>query len=136
MPTDVMTAKQSDGQANDAEHTRPGEVYRPNVDIVELPHELLVQADVPGLCGEEIDINFEDGTLTLHGRAKPRNSDDADYLLREYGVGDFYRTFRVSQDIDPSKISAECRDGVLTLRLPKSEAAKPRKIQVQAAHAG
>jgi HSP20 family molecular chaperone IbpA len=126
-----MTAKQTNGQDDQTEYTRTGQVYRPNVDIMELPHELLVHADMPGLCGEDIDINFEDGTLTIHGRVKPRQTDETDFLLREYGVGDFYRTFRVSEEIDPSQITAECRDGVLTLHLPKSEAAKPRKIQVQ-----
>jgi HSP20 family protein len=132
MATDAITAKQTNGQdGQEAEHTRTGQVYRPNVDILELPHELLVHADVPGLCGEDIDINFEDGMLTIHGRVKARQSDDTDYLLCEYGVGDFYRTFRVSEEIDSLKITAECRDGVLTLHLPKSEAAKPRKIQVQ-----
>jgi HSP20 family molecular chaperone IbpA len=131
MSTEAMTAKQANGHEDQTEHTRTGPVYRPNVDILELPHELLVHADVPGLCGEEIDINFEDGTLTIHGRVKSRQADDADFLLREYGVGDFYRTFRVSEEIDPSQITAECRNGVLTLHLPKSEAAKPRKIQVQ-----
>jgi HSP20 family protein len=130
MSTETMTAKQ-DGHEEQAEYTRTGPVYRPNVDILELPNELLVHADVPGLRGEDIDINFEDGTLTLHGRVKSRQPSGTEFLSREYGVGDFYRTFRVSEEIDPAKITAECRDGVLTLHLPKSEAAKPRKIQVQ-----
>jgi len=129
--TDTMTAKQTDGQEDQTEHTRSGQVYRPNVDIMELPQELFVHADVPGLCGEDIDINFEDGTLTIHGRVKSRQPAETDFLLREYGVGDFYRTFRISEEIDPSKVTAECRDGVLTLHLPKSEAAKPRRIQVR-----
>jgi HSP20 family protein len=135
MTTETMTAKQTNGHEDQTEYTRTGPVYRPNVDILELPDELLVHADVPGLCGDEIDINFEDGTLAIHGRVKSRQADGTDFLLREYGVGDFYRTFRVSEEIDPSKITAECRDGVLVLRLPKSEAVKPRKIQVQTRNA-
>jgi HSP20 family protein len=55
----------------------------------------------------------------------------ADFLLREYGVGDNCRTFRISEQIDPSRISAELPDGVPTLHLPKAETAKPRKIKVE-----
>jgi HSP20 family protein len=52
-------------------------------------------------------------------------------LLREYGIGDYRRTFRVSEQIDASRISAQYRHGVLTLRLPKAERARPRKIKVE-----
>ncbi len=60
-----------------------------------------------------------------------RQSEQTRYLLREYGVGDFYRTFRVGEQVDASRIAAEFVDGVLTLHLPKVDAAKPRKIAVQ-----
>ena len=115
-----------------AESTRSGYCFRPNVDILERADELIVQADVPGARGEEIDIDFEDGLLTIHARVAERQPADTQYLRREYGVGDFYRTFRISEAVDASQISAECADGVLTLHLPKSEAARPRKIAVKA----
>lgn len=115
-----------------AEHTRGGPYYRPNVDIFELADELVVQADVPGAKSDDIDIHFEDGSLTIHARVTQRQSSELEYVRREYGVGDFYRTFRVSEQIDSTRISAEFRDGVLTLHLPKVEAVKPRKIQVKA----
>jgi HSP20 family protein len=55
----------------------------------------------------------------------------AEYLRQEYGVGDFYRNFAISTEIDSEKISAEYRDGVLTVRLPKQERAKPRRIAIK-----
>jgi len=115
-----------------AEHTRSGAYYRPNVDIAETKDELIVQADVPGATSDSIDIHFEDGTLTLLAQVRPRQQGNVEYLAREYGVGDYYRTFQVSEAIDASKISAEYADGVLTLHLPKAEAVKPRKISVKA----
>ena len=116
---------------NGAERTRDGRYYRPNVDILELPDELLLVADMPGVKSDEIDIRFEDGELTLYGPAATRQAAETNYLLMEYGVGDFYRTFRVSEQVDAAKIRAEYSDGVLMLHLPKVEAAKPRKIKVK-----
>ena len=114
-----------------AEHTRSGRYYRPNVDILEQADELIVLADMPGASGDAIDIHFEDGNLTIHAKVEPRQDEKTEYLVREYGVGDFYRTFRISEAIDASKITAEYADGVLALRLPKAEEAKPRKIAVK-----
>jgi HSP20 family protein len=114
------------------EQTWSGQCYRPDVDILEEQEELLVVADMPGLASDKLDIRFEDGSLTIHGRVPADRVQSERMLLREYGVGDYYRTFRISEQIDSKRISAEYRDGVLRLHLPKSEAAKPRKIPVEA----
>ena len=114
------------------ERTRSGCCYRPNVDILEAPDELLVLADVPGAKNDAIDVKFEDGTLEIHAAVAARHDDHHDCLLGEYPVGDYYRSFQVSEDIDAARISAEYADGVLTLHLPKAEAVKPRKIAVNA----
>lgn len=105
--------------------------FRPNVDILERPDELTVLADMPGTCAQDVDIQFENGTLTLHGKVKDRNPQETGYVFQEYGVGDFHRTFQVSEIIDVTRISAEYKDGVLILHLPKTEAVKPRKIAVK-----
>ena len=97
---------------------------------------MLVLADLPGTRHDQIDIEFENGSLTIHAKVAQRRPENSAYLLREFGVGDFYRTFRVSEQVDPARISAEYRDGVLYLHLPKSEAAKPRKITVEPARLG
>jgi len=115
------------------EPTRPGRCYRPNVDILERDDELLVLADVPGAGRESINVKFEDGTLEIHAVVPARQDEGQDYLIQEYGVGDYYRTFQVSEAIDAEKISAAYADGVLTLRLPKAEAVKPRRIPVSTA---
>lgn len=118
-------------EVESAERTRSGRFYRPNCDIVETEDELLVRADVPGATGEEIAVKFEEGMLSIHAPVAPRQGEDTEYLLHEYGVGDYYRTFQVSEAVDASRISAEYVDGVLTLHLPKAEAAKPRRISVK-----
>jgi HSP20 family protein len=114
------------------EQTRCGPCYRPNVDILEKDDELIVRADVPGAVAGKVDVDFADGILSVYAPVDGSRADERAYLAQEFGVGDYYRSFRVSQEIDPSRIGAECADGVLTLHLPKAEAVKPRKISVQA----
>jgi HSP20 family protein len=116
-----------------AERTRGGQLYRPYVDIVETSEELALTVDMPGVKSEAIAIDFEDGILTIQGKVEPRYGENVDFLLREYGIGDFHRTFRVSEQVNAAGIHAECADGVLVVHLPKVEAAKPRKIEVKAA---
>ena len=115
-----------------AESTHGGNTYVPPVDIIERDDELLLVADVPGANADGININYERGELTLAARVQPRRNPETDDLLCEYGVGDYVRTFRVGEAIDASKIEAEVSNGVLTLHLPKAEAAKTRKIAVRA----
>ncbi len=120
---------QKEAHGGEVEATRAGRYYRPNVDIVELADELVLFADTPGARGDAIDVHYENGELTVRAPVEPRQT-DASYLLREYGVGGYVRTFRVGEQIDASRISAEYADGVLKLRLPKAEAVRPRKIAV------
>ena len=115
----------------DAERTRAECCFRPAVDILESDEELLLHADVPGAASDGIDVQFEDGLLTVYAKTTPRH-EDVEFLVREYGIGDYYRTFRVHEAVDAERISAQLADGVLTVRLPKAAAAKPRKIAIQA----
>ncbi len=118
-------------QPADVENTHSGQCYVPAVDIVERADELVLTADVPGAAADGIDIRYEDGELRIHAPVKPRGNGDRRYLLNEYGIGDYYRSFRIGQSIDAARIAAECVDGVLTLHLPKVEAVKPRRIAVK-----
>lgn len=116
-----------------SERTRSRQTFRPNVDIVERAEELLVRADMPGTTAGDVDIQYENGTLTLFGKVADRQPEERQLLTQEYGVGDFLRTFEVSEAVDAERISAEFSDGVLTLHLPKTEKVKPRKISVRLA---
>jgi HSP20 family protein len=113
-----------------AERNRDVRVYRPRVDILETAEELTVVADVSGVESDAIDVDFDDGVLTIQGKVEPRYGEKTSFLLNEYGLGDFYRTFRISDQINVGGIHAECAGGVLRVHLPKAESAKPRKIAV------
>jgi HSP20 family molecular chaperone IbpA len=104
--------------------------FKPRVDIVETDAELLLYADLPGALPYDIDLNFEQGELTLRAKVKPRSTKDRD-VFSEYEVGDFYRAFQVSELIDSSKIDAEFKNGVLTVHLPKQQAAQPQRVPIR-----
>ncbi len=112
------------------ESTRGGVSFTPRVDIYEVENELTVYADVPGVRSGDIDLRFERGELVLHGRVQPRHPDQ-DFVLQEYEEGDFYRAFAVHESIDAGRISAECKNGVLIVHLPKTEKARPKQIKVR-----
>ena len=105
--------------------------FAPQVDMLETQDEFRVYVDLPGAVADNVEVQFEDGVLTLHACVPPRQEPDAEYLLREYSVGDYHREFRVGEGVDAAQIAAECRDGVLTLHLPKSPAARQRRIAVR-----
>jgi HSP20 family protein len=104
--------------------------YLPDCDIYETDEAMTFEVEMPGVKPADLSVQFERGVLTLHGRVdKPV---ERRLLLNEYGVGDYYRRFEVEMEVDAEHISAELRDGVLTLRLPKAQAVRPRKIEVKA----
>jgi len=106
-------------------------VFTPPVDIIEQKDSLVLMLDMPGVEPTDIDIQLENGLLTVHGKVEPRERQGLDYLRCEYGTGDYYRTFTVGDGIDAQRIEAECKNGVVKVNLPKSEALKPRKITVK-----
>jgi HSP20 family protein len=114
-----------------AERTWSGRYYTPSVDILESEGELTLLADMPGVAAGDVDIRFENGELSIHGKVASHRDADLRYLLLEYEEGSYYRSFRISETIDAERISADYRDGVLMLHLPKAERAKPRKITVK-----
>jgi HSP20 family molecular chaperone IbpA len=123
-------SKQEQSDVATVERTRGGLTYTPRTDIWETDEELLLYVDMPGVAGGDIDIQFENRELRIHGKVAPRH-EGISFIYGEYGIGDFYRTFTIGETIDAEKISADQKDGVLTLHLPKTEAVKPRRIEVK-----
>ena len=116
---------------------RPGSLeegmqWRPSADIVENDNEYVIKADLPEVKKEDIEIRVENGVLTLAGERRVEKSVDGEKEhRRETFYGRFARSFSLPDDVDTNKISAECRDGVLKVHLPKSEAKKPKSIEVK-----
>jgi HSP20 family protein len=110
--------------------THEGRYFEPPVDIYETEDALTLTADVPGALGEEIQTDLKDNLLTVTARVRPL---DAKWrpLYQEFESGHYVRQFRLGQQIDQGKISAQLKDGVLTLTLPKAERAKARRIEVK-----
>jgi HSP20 family molecular chaperone IbpA len=128
LTTQEREREQTDGAA--VERTCGSKTYSPRIDIWEAPDELVLYADMPGVPAGNVDIQFENRELTIHGKVPPRH-ENVEFLYGEYGVGDYYRTFAIGETVDAARISAEMQHGVLTLRLPKTEAVRPRRIEVR-----
>ena len=111
------------------ERTRGGVTYVPRFDIVETEDELTLFGDLPGVTQENLELRFENEHLVVNAKVEPRHAERKS-LYAEYGIGDFYREFRISEAVDAGKISAELKNGVLTVHLPKTEQVKPRRIEV------
>jgi HSP20 family molecular chaperone IbpA len=113
-----------------AEGTRTQERYiTPAVDIYETSEGLVVMADLPGVTRETLDVRVDNNILTLRGMSQHGVAGDPVY--REYELVNFFRQFELGEKIDQSNISADLRQGVLTLNLPKAAEAKPRRIEVK-----
>ena len=111
------------------EGTRTRERYvTPPVDIYEMPDELVVIADVPGVMHEHLDVHVDNHVLTI--QAQTGHAHPADLTYHEYKPVNYFRQFELNNKVDEGKISADLKHGVLTLTLPKAAEAKARKIAV------
>ena len=109
--------------------------WTPAVDIFETEtHDLVLKAELPGMTREDIEVVVENSTLVLKG-TKKINADvkDENYRRIERTYGTFHRSFTLPNTIDASKVSADYKNGVLTVKLPFREEAKPRTINVEVA---
>ncbi len=115
---------------NEPQTNRP---WTPAVDIYETENDLVVKADLPDVDLKDIDVRVENQTLTIAGERKFEKQDNvAGYHRIERSYGNFTRSFAVPNSFDTDKIAASFKNGVLSVSLPKKEAAKPRQIKIEA----
>ncbi len=106
--------------------------WAPPVDVVEEKDAIVVSAELPGMSKDDIDIQFENGVLTLRGqRRAEKETTEKTYHRVERVYGNFVRSFTLPRTVDADKINATYHDGVLEIRVPKREEAKPRQINIQ-----
>jgi HSP20 family molecular chaperone IbpA len=114
---------------NRSEGTRTRERYvAPPVDIYEMPDGLVVMADVPGVRHEHLDVRVDNHILSIRAQTGHAHPDGLTY--REHELVNYFRQVELNDKVDEDKISADLKHGVLTLTLPKAEAAKARQIAV------
>lgn len=105
--------------------------YRPQVDVFETEDRFYLIADVPGAAEEDIDLSIEKDVLTLYAKASEPQFEGFEPTWRGYGVGDWRRSFRLSEAVDREGIDAALKDGVLRVTLPKAKESLKKSIQVK-----
>jgi HSP20 family protein len=105
----------------------------PAVNIFRDKDGLVVRLEVPGVAPDQINIEFQGRTLTITGKREVTSPAGGSFHRRERGTGEFSRSLQLPSDVDVTRAEASCKHGVLTIRVPKREEAKPRQITVKAA---
>jgi HSP20 family protein len=118
--------------SEEGERTRECTCFVPRADIFENDDDIYLVVDLPGVDENSIDITIEKNVLTLNGYTEAEDLEGYALNLNEYEIGDYQRSFRLSNTIEKDKIQATIKDGVLRLQLPKAGEAKTRKIAVNA----
>jgi len=129
--TQGLPTREGRDVATTTEATRSGVLLTPPVDIFEDAQALTVLADMPGVAPGHLTIDLHEGVLTITGHTATPEAPNEAAVLREYQAGTFQRSFTLSETIDQERIQATLKNGVLRLRLPKAERAKPRQIAIQ-----
>ena len=123
--------KQETKDLQSVERTRWGKVFSPAIDIIETGNDLKLYVDLPGVDQKSINILIDQGVLTIQGNVDTTPIEGYELEYQEYEVGDYHRSFPLSDTVNQDKISAVMNNGVLELVLPKAEKAKPKKIEVK-----
>ncbi len=127
MATEKKLAKKE--QADVVRREEKPEYYQPAVDISETSEALILKYDMPGVDKGDVEITADKNTLAVVGNVKSEQPGNAVY--QETRIGNYRREFTIPDDVDTNKISAEMNDGVLTVKIPKPEKAKPKRIEIK-----
>lgn len=132
MAANGLTERNEEKNVLAREETRSNEKYiRPAVNIIETEEGLVLTADIPGASKEALDVNVEKGILTISAPAQRPMPGTSAY--REFELASYYRQFTIPESLDHEKAKADYANGILTLRIPKAEIAKPKRIEVKVA---
>ena len=131
MSDELQVQKQEVQPTEGVERTRASRVYVPRVDIYSNEEGVTIEADMPGVDENNVDILLEKDVLTISGFVTSEEPEGFDLSYNEYGIGDFRRSFTLMEEIDRDKIEASINNGVLRVHLPKAPEAQARKIAVQ-----
>ena len=104
--------------------------WAPAVDVAEDAERIHVKVEVPGMEQKDLRINYQDGLLTVSGERQFERKEDRSYHRIERSYGSFVRTFSLPRSVDPGKIAASYRNGVLEIEIPKKEESKPKQIEI------
>jgi HSP20 family protein len=113
------------------EEQLPLNTWMPPCDVYETDKELVIKAELPGIKKEQVFVGIENNTLTIYGERGFEETKRENYQRVERTYGEFMRAFTLPAFIEPNKINAEFKDGLLTITLPKRENAKPKQIEVK-----
>jgi len=124
--------KQPVMEPTQSERTRNTKIFIPKVDIYETPETMVLLADVPGIDENSVEVILDKNVLKIHGTVEQTEKQGPRLYYREYDVGDYQRTFTLSEDVDREKIEASVKDGVLRVVLHKAAPVKAKKIAIKA----
>ncbi|QJW96306.1 Hsp20/alpha crystallin family protein [Frigoriglobus tundricola] len=133
MNSELQRAESQGDQVARTETAKPrpgGGTYTPRVDVVETEDALVLYADLPGAEPEDISLTCKGDELVLRAACAPRHAGKK-RLYAEYGVGQYYRAFKIAEQVETGGTEASLKDGVLTVRVPKAEAIRPKRIAVK-----
>jgi HSP20 family molecular chaperone IbpA len=133
MSNEIVRENGLNDDANPTDADEPDEhyVFTPPIDIYETDDGLGLKADLPGVSAEILELQVQDNKLTLFGRVAPVAPKDARLLHQEYEIGDYLRSFILSDEVDHDRITAKLNNGVLEIVLPQAAKSEPRRIQVK-----